>query len=105
MAPSLVRKHRESDSFLRLRRESKVVAGAHSHFQRCQFFSNHPHQGQIVRSPAGDHELAKTYRRLDQWQHKLAHGDADGSGGTRGCSGDDVMLGSPATKWPKLREA
>src|ERR1019366_1094716 len=89
MAPSLVRKHRESDRFLCLRREPKVVAGAHSHFQRRQFFSNHSHQGQIVRSPAGDDELAKTYRRLDQWQHKLAHGDADGTGGKRGCGGDN----------------
>src|ERR1022692_1025780 len=98
VAPSLVRKHRESHSFLRLRRESKVVAGAHSHFQRRQFFSNHSHQGQIVRSPTRDDELAKTQRRLDQWQHKLAHGDADGTGGKRGCGGDDVMLVSAATK-------
>src|ERR1017187_3394724 len=102
MAPSLVRKHRESHSFLRLRRESKVVAGAHSHFQRRQFFSNHSHQGQIICSSTGNHEFAKTHRRLDQWQHKLGHGDADGSGGKRSCGGDDVMLVSAATKSQKL---
>src|ERR1019366_6945089 len=102
MAPSLVGQQRESHSFLRLRGESKVVAGAHSHFQRRQFSANHSHQGQIVRSPTGDHELAKTHRRLYQRQHKLAYRDADGTGGKRGCSGDDVMLVSAATKSQKF---
>src|SRR5664279_4814525 len=102
MTPSLVGQHREGNGFLCFGRESKVVAGADSHFQRRQFLSNHAHQGQIIRSSTGNHEFAKTHRRRYQRQHKLAHGGTDGTGGKRSCGGDNVTVVSAAAKSQKL---
>src|SRR5271157_448828 len=44
-APCLICQQGESDGFLGLGGQSELVTGAHTHLQRRELFTNHPHEG------------------------------------------------------------